>query len=644
MKPLHPILPVLILKRVLLSLLIALSLLGPPARGAAENYDVILRNGLIVDGTGMPGYRGDIAVRNGFIHRIGNLRDSKAAVELDVSGLVVAPGFINLHSHATLAGVKTAVNMLTQGVTSEIINADGAGSLNIAKQLGDFSAAGLAVNLGAYVGFNSVWASVVGQADRRPSAAEIQKMRDLLTDNLKQGAWGVSAGLDYKPGYFARTDEVIAVMQAATPWRTNFPNHDRLTPESNFSSLKAIGETIEIGEKTGVMPVVTHMKVQGHEQGNAAKAVAMMRAASARGHETVADIYPYLAGQTGLGALFVPAWAVEGGRTEMLKRFADPALRPRIAQEIEAAIKARILTPENIYVASHQRQFTEYMRERNAGAGETIISILEKESPSAILKFGSEADLIELLRYPGSAVSCDCGAAEAHPGLHPRYFGTFPRVLGHYVRETKVLTLEDAVRKMTGLPASIIGLADRGFLAVGMIADIAVFDPATIIDHATYEQPTLASDGMRHVLVNGRFALRDGKATGEKSGRVLIRTADLPSRPMRLQQTRSLSIKTKDIAVQLTQAAKGKARGTFRFTVNNTDYQLVEAGLLQAYGKWASFTARVREKQSAMERAALVILDGGNSLNPQTTLRIELEGGRYWETMLKPNEYKIRAK
>ncbi len=631
------------MKQVPILVLIALLLSQTGARGAAESYDVILRNGLIMNGTGAPGYRGDIAVRSGFIHRIGNLRDSKATVELDVSGLVVAPGFINLHSHATIAGVKTAVNMLTQGVTTEIINADGSGSLNIAKQLGDFSGAGLAVNLGAYVGFNSVWASVVGQADRRPSAAEIQKMRDLLTDNLKQGAWGVSAGLDYKPGYFARTDEVIAVMQAATPWRTNFPNHDRLTPESNFSSLKAIGETIEIGEKTGVMPVVTHMKVQGHEQGNAAKAVAMMRAASARGHETVADIYPYLAGQTGLGALFVPAWAVEGGRAEMLKRFADPALRPRIAQEIEAAIKARILTPENIYIASHQRQFTEYMRERNAGAGETIISILEKESPSAILKFGAEADLIELLRYPGSAVSCDCGAAEANPGLHPRYFGTFPRVLGHYVRQTKALKLEDAVRKMTGLPASIVGLADRGFLAVGMIADITVFDPATIIDHATYEQPTLVSDGMRHVLVNGRFALRDGKATGEKSGRVLIRTADLPSRPMRMQQTRSLSIKTKDIAVQLAQAGKGKARGMFRFTdtANNIEYQMVEAGLLLAHGKWASFTARVREKRSAVERAALFILDGGNPLNPQATLRIELEGRGRWETTLKPDEYKL---
>lgn len=630
------------MKRLSLFLLIALLLPRPVALSAAETYDIILRNGTILDGTGAKGYRADIAVRNGFIARIGNLRDVRATVELDVSGLVVAPGFINLHSHATATGVRTAVNMLTQGVTTEIINADGASSLDITQQLANFSAQGLAINLGAYIGFNSVWASVVGQADRRPTAEEIQKMRALLTVNLQQGAWGVSAGLDYKPGYFARTEEVIAVMQAATPWRTNFPNHDRLMPETNFSSLKAIGETIEIGEKTNVMPVVTHMKVQGHEQGKAAQAVAMMRAASTRGHETVADIYPYLAGQTGLGALFVPAWAVEGGRAEMLKRFADPTLRPRIAQEIEAAIKARILKPENIYVASHQRQFTEYMRERNAGAGETIISILEKESPSAILTFGAEADLIELLKYPGSAVSCDCGATMPSPSLHPRYFGTFPRVLGHYVRETKALTLEDAVRKMTGLPASVIGLADRGFLAVGMAADIAVFDPATIIDHATYEQPTLVSEGVRHVLVNGRLALRDGKAMGEQGGRVLNRAADLPSRPMRLQQARSLSVQIKDFTMKLTQAANGNARGTFRFVDGGKEFRLVEAGLLQAHDKWASFTARVRAKDAA-EQSVLVVVDGGNPVNSQATMRMQFEGGRTLETKLEPSAYKINS-
>src|SRR5579863_9129542 len=256
-------------------------LAGLTAGAQPATYDVILRHGTVIDGTGARRYRADVAVRNGYIARIGDLRAAHAAVDLDVSGLVVAPGFLNIHSHATPAGVRTAVNMLTQGVTTEILNADGGGSTDIARQLADLRSGGLAVNLGAYAGFNSIWTAVMGRADHRPSTDDLQKMRDLLIANLKEGAWGVSAGLDYKPAYFARAEEVISVVKAAAPWRTNFPNHDRLTPESHYSSLTGIGETIEIGEKAGLMPVVTHMKVQGKEQGKAPKALAMMRAAAA---------------------------------------------------------------------------------------------------------------------------------------------------------------------------------------------------------------------------------------------------------------------------------------------------------------------------------------------------------------------------
>jgi len=599
------------------------------------SFDVILRHGTIVDGTGARPYRGDVAVRDGFIDRIGDLASAKASIDLDVSGLVVAPGFLNIHSHATPGGVRTAANMLTQGVTTEIVNADGAGSTDLAKQLTDFSAGGLAVNLGAYIGFNSVWASVIGRADRRPTVEDLQKMRDLLTANLKLGAWGVSAGLDYKPAYFARTEEVISVTKAAAPWRTNFPNHDRLTPESKYSSLTGIAETIEIGEKSGLMPVVTHMKVQGKEQGKAPKALAMMGTASA-------DVYPYLAGQTGLGALLVPAWAVEGGQEEMQKRFRDPALRPRIAREIEEAIEARFLTPENVDIPSQQHKLTDYMREMNAGAGETLIRILEKSSPSAILKFGAESDLVEILRFPASAIACDCGASEERPGMHPRYFGTFPRVLGHYVRETKTLTLEDAVRKMTGLPAGIIGMADRGFLAAGMAADLTVFDPATVIDHATYEQPTLPSEGIRHVLVNGRMALRDGKVTGEQGGRVLRRTENMPSRRQQTPAERSLLVKAKNVTMELSQTSGGQARGTFRFMDGGVEIRMVEAGVLQSDGKWASFTGRVRVMPEGAERAMLVIVDGGDPLSPGAIAYMQLVGGREWKVALAPSEYKIR--
>jgi N-acyl-D-aspartate/D-glutamate deacylase len=615
-----------------------LALLFSAATVAQQPPAIILRNGTIVDGTGAKPYRADLLIRNGFIYRIGDLASERAPIDLDVSGLVVAPGFINIHSHATPAGLPTAANMLTQGVTTEIVNADGAGPTAISKQLADFSAKGLAVNLGAYIGFNSAWASVVGLSDRRPTLDDIQKMRDILTANLKQGAWGVSAGLDYKPGYFARAEEVVSVLRAATPWRTNFPNHDRLTPESKYSSLAAMAETIEIAEKANAMPVITHMKVQGREQGNAPKALAMMRAASAAGHETVADVYPYLAGQTGLGSLLVPAWAVEGGQDAMLKRFRDPELRPRIAREIEDAIQARLLTPENVDIPANHRKLTDYMREMNAGAGETIIRILEKESPRAIMTFGSEADLVEILRFPGSAVACDCGASLAVPGMHPRYFGSFPRVLGHYVRETRALTLEDAVRKMSGLPASIIGMSDRGFLAPGMAADIAVFDPATVIDRATYAEPTLASIGIRHVIVNGRLALRDGTPTGAQSGRVLVRAANMPGRPMRTAESRSLSVKMPKITIDLSQSGYQPAQGKFAIhdAATKLDLEISEPGLLQVSGQWAAFTAR------AGDHTLFAIVDAGNPLDPQASIHIAVDDGRLFDAHLDPGSYRFR--
>lgn len=242
--------------------------------------------------------------------------------------------------------------------------------------------------------------------------------------------------------------------------------------------------------------------------------------------------------------------------------------------------------------------------------------------------------------------------------MHPRFFGTFPRVLGHYVRETHALTLEDAVRKMTGLPASIIGMSDRGFLAVGMAADITVFDPAAIIDHSTYEQPTLASDGIRDVFVNGRIALRDGKATGEQGGHVLSRAENMPSRPMRTQAARSLSVKAKNLTIDLNQIAGGSTpgrfrdtfRGTFRFfdTKTNTEIRMTQAGLLQADSKWASFTARARVMPDAADRTVLVIVDGGSPMNPhathQATIDIQVDDGRRFDGVLNAGEFTIRVK
>ncbi|HTS47687.1 MAG TPA: hypothetical protein VMH05_07070, partial [Bryobacteraceae bacterium] len=255
-----------------------------------HGFDVILRHGSIVDGTGAPPHRADVAIVRGYIAEIGDLSTAVAPLDLNVDGLVVAPGFLNIHSHAVPDALPTAENMLTQGVTTEILNPDGGGSTDIKEQLSRFSSRGLALNIGAYIGFNSVWSSVMGATDHRPSDDDIQAMRNMIARGLEDGAWGVSAGLDYKPAYFARTDEVIRILQPAAIWRTNFPNHDRVTPETNYSSLAGMTETIEIGEKAGLVPVITHMKVQGHEQGRAAAIIDKMRQASASGHYTAADV------------------------------------------------------------------------------------------------------------------------------------------------------------------------------------------------------------------------------------------------------------------------------------------------------------------------------------------------------------------
>ena len=438
------------MKRILFLFL----LLGPAIHAQPAAFDLVIRHGTVIDGSGNPRFDADVAIRNGYIVAIGNLDNAAARQTIEARGLIVAPGFINIHSHASPEALPTAVNMLTQGVTTEIFNADGGGPLDIAQQMNTLGQPGLAVNIGGYIGFNAAWQAVVGNIDRRPTPDEIERMRAMIGTGLEQGAWGVSAGLDYKPGYFARTEEVIKVVDVARPARTNFTNHDRITPESNFSSKVGIAETVAIGEKSGLVPVVTHMKAQGREQGTAAQLLASMAEAAKRGHFTAADAYPYLAGQSGLGALIIPGWAQDGGRDAMLKRFADPATRARIVKEAEAAMAARFGGPQGVYLPRTQQELTDVMKEMNAGGGETILRILEQgPDPGAILRFGSETDLVRILQDPVTSMACDCGASTA-TRVHPRFYGSFPRVLGRYVREQKIMTLEQAIRKSSWLPAA----------------------------------------------------------------------------------------------------------------------------------------------------------------------------------------------
>src|SRR5262249_27628093 len=408
--------------------------------------------------------------------------------------------------------------------------------------------------------------------------------------------------LDYKPAYYAQVEEVVRVLGPAAKWRTNFPNHDRLTPESNFSSHTGVAETIAIGGKARLVPAGTHMKAPGHQQGKAGELLAMMDAATKRGSYTAADVYPYLAGQTGLGALTIPAWAQDGGRDAMLKRFQDPEMRARIVKETDAAMDARFGGVDGVYLPAIKRELADIAQEQHVSPGGAVVRILEQRNETGIMRFGSEEDLVRILKYPATSVACDCGAT-LNTRQHPRAWGSFPRVLGRYVREQHVLTWEDAIRKMTALPANTIGIVDRGLIAPGMAADVTVFDPRTIIDRATYEDPAQLSEGVRVVVVNGVVALRDGTPSGARAGRVLLRTPHMPSRPMnaftaprRLAARGTLSDGTR-VTIDLRQTAgEPRAKGTFRI-VDVHGASLVDAvdlGVLQTAKQWAGITGTTR--------------------------------------------------
>jgi hypothetical protein len=352
-----------------------------------------------------------------------------------------------------------------------------------------------------------------------------------------------------------------------------------------------------------------------------------MAEADRKGHYTPSDVYPYTAGQTNLDALLVPAWAASGGRDAMITRFKDAAQRAKIIPEIEQAIRARFNGSENIYIISAKRKLTDIMKERDVGAGEAVIELLEQAPQRAILSFGSENDLRLFLKNPDTAIACDCGA-DLSP-THPRGTGTFTRVLGHYVRDVHLLTWEDAIRKMTALPASTIGLVDRGQVQPGMRADLTVFDPEIVSDRSTYDQPTLLSEGIEDVLVNGVFVRQAGSATGKQAGEQLHRTEHMPTRPLHSGQ-RSVSASSTvlggtldgnqaSLQLRLSVAQPATARhatGGFELDENGRlVLKMISFGDLQIDAGWASFTGIARLKGGA-EEPVVVILDQNDPMMP----------------------------
>jgi dihydroorotase/N-acyl-D-amino-acid deacylase len=501
-----------------------------------SSYDLLIRNGRIVDGTGATWYRGDVAIKGDTIARIAARIDEPAARVIDVAGHIVAPGFIDVHTHARrgIFEVPTAPNYVRQGVTTVIEGPDGSSPVPLAPFLARLEALKKSVNIGSLIGQGSVRSQIIGNVDRVATADEIARMQGLVEQGMKDGAFGLSTGLFYVPGTFTPTAEVIELAKVAGRFGGLHMSHQRDDASKLLDSVK---ETIAIGEGGGLPTQVTHHKVIGAANwGRSVEALRLIDEARARGVDATSDQYPYTASSTSVASALVPAWALEGGREAQLARLKDSAQRVKIKSGIVAMIRDERGggDPKNVQFANcgfdpslAGRTLADLTRQRGLdatieNAAETTMWLVEQGGCQGIFHAMSEEDVERIMRHPATMVASDGEVpifGRASP--HPRSYGTFARVLGVYVREKRVLTLEDAVRRMTAFPAARLQIGDRGVLRAGMKADITVFDPVKVRDTATFQQPHQYAEGFPFVIVNGQVVYENGTMTEARPGRVL---------------------------------------------------------------------------------------------------------------------------
>jgi dihydroorotase/N-acyl-D-amino-acid deacylase len=513
------------------------------AQAQAPTYDLVIRNGRIVDGTGSPWYRADVAIQGDTIVRIAPHIDAGNARVIDAGDRVVAPGFIDVHTHSrrNLFAVPTADNYVRQGVTTLIEGPDGNSPLPLRPFFDRALATRIVPNLGAFVGQGSIRLEVIGPLDRPATPAELERMRALTRQAMEDGALGLSTGLFYVPGTFTPTQEVIELATVAGRMGGSYTSHMR---DEAAGLLQSVRETIEIGEQGALPTQITHHKVMGKPNwGNSTKTLQLVDEARARGVDATLDQYPYTASSTNVASALLPAWALEGGRERLLERLKNEDARARIrAETIRLIVEERGGgDPQNVQLSSCAwdahlagQRLGDVTRQRGAeptveNAADTVLWIVERGDCQGIFHAIDETDLQRILRHPATMIASDGEIpifGQASP--HPRSYGTFARVLGRYVRELKVLTLEDAVRKMSSYPAQRIGLVDRGVLRVSLKADIVVFDPVTIRDIATFESPHQYAEGVSLVTINGVVAFENGKMTAARPGRVLYGPARKP--------------------------------------------------------------------------------------------------------------------
>jgi dihydroorotase/N-acyl-D-amino-acid deacylase len=498
-------------------------------------FDILIANAKVVDGSGGPWFLADIGIRGDSIAAIGPLGNAPAAVRIDAKGMVVAPGFIDIHSHGSrgIFAVPTAESYLREGVTTMVEGPDGSSAVPLGPYLDRVAKTPISINYGSMVGQGSVRQQVLGLQNRKATPEEIDRQKALVDEAMRDGAFGLSTGLFYVPGNFTPVEEVIELAKVAGRYGGIHVSHMR---EEASKILDSVRETIRIGEEGGLPTQVTHHKVIGGSNWNlSVQTLKLVEEARARGVDVTVDAYPYTASSTGIAALF-PQWSLEGGQKSLLERLSAPEQRARIKSVIvnNLRVDRGAGDPKNVAIARCTwdaslagKNLADLTRARGLeptfeNAAETAIELQSKGGCSAIYHAISEDDVVRILRFPFTMVASDGEIPVfGQDAPHPRSYGTFARVLGVYVRQKQVLTLEDAVRKMSGFPAQRLKIWDRGLLRTGMKADVVVFDPATVADKSEFSAPHQYSVGVRDVIVNGKAVLRDGVLTAARPGRVL---------------------------------------------------------------------------------------------------------------------------
>ena len=500
---------------------------------AQNNYDVLIHNGKIIDGTGNSWFYGDVAVKDGKIAAIGKLQHATATRLIDAKGKIVAPGFIDVHAHIE-GGVferPTADNYIYDGVTTVVTGNCGGSANDLKIFFSQLDSMQSSINIASLVGHNTVRRLVMGLNDKLATPAEQAKMEELVAQAMQDGAVGLSTGLIYLPGMYSNTDEVVGLAKVAAKYNGVYASHIR--NEEN-GVLGAINEAVNIGKQANIPVQISHFKVSGRANwGRSKETLPLIEQARKDGYDVTIDQYPYTASSTNLG-IRLPDWALSGGTDSLRIRINDPMLHKKIIVDMLAMQKKYKYKDYSFaYVAMHAADTTlngKNISEINRLKGrkskmkeeaETILEMMKAGGAQMVYHSMNEEDIRHFMRYPFNMFGADGGVSNGKGMPHPRSYGTNARVLGKYVREEKIISLEEAIRRMTSLPAQKFQLKNRGLIKEGMAADIVVFDENEVTDKATFEQPHQFSAGFHYVLVNGQLTIDNGKHTGVKSGSTL---------------------------------------------------------------------------------------------------------------------------